>query len=420
MAIKDFLLEANSKNIVTILDIGSSKIVCLIASIDKGQITIIGNGCQSANGFKNGNISDAKLAKSSIISAIDQAEKAANLTIDKVILALNGNKIRSHYLNPSIILKKQKVTSQDIDYLISSGIKELEKNGNEIIHYFSLSYKLDESNGIKNPKGLLGNKLSAKIHYVTVSSILLENLINCLASCQLDVEDCVFAPYSAGLATLNDNDKEFGATIIDFGDGITSYALFSQNNMVHCGFVPIGSKSITNDIAKSFMLDVATAERIKTIHGAASVNYSDNKKMIYYKTDGNFLGHFEAEERSISNAELNEVINARIDEILKLLKEVLSSQYMLFPNTQHNIIFTGGGSMLTGLAQEASKILASKVKLGKLKDIQGLSKEAVNATYAAAIGTLQYIADNNSSSDLSDRTKLSAMDKFINWIKHRF
>lgn len=419
MVLKNFILEtSNSKNIVSVLDIGSSKIICLIARIVGKKIEIIGSGCQSANGFKNGNISDPKLAKASIIAAVDQAEKAANLTIDKVILALNGNKICSNYMNPSITLKRQKITNYDVSSLISNGIKDIEKAGREVIHYFQLRYSVDDNNDVKNPCGLLGNKLSAEIHFVTVPSILLENIINCLASCQLNVEDCIFAPYAAGLTNLTENDKEFGATIIDFGDGITSYALFSQNNMVNCGFIPIGSRSITNDIAKSFMLDLATAERIKTIYGAASVDYADNQKMINYKVEGNILGHFETEERSISNAELNEVINARIDEILNLLKTVLSRQYELFPNTKHNIIFTGGGSMLTGIGQEASKILSSKVRLGKPVAMPELSQEFTSANYATAIGILQYVS--NGISNHTDLTKSSLVDKIMSWVRGKF
>ncbi len=236
----------------------------------------------------------------------------------------------------------------------------------------------------------------------------------------MNVEDCIFAPYSAGLATLNENDKEFGATIIDFGDGITSYALFSQNNMVNCGFMPIGSRSITNDIAKSFMLDLPAAERIKTIYGAASVNYADNQKMISYKTEGNFLGCLEAEDRSISNAELNEVINARVEEILNLVKNILEAQYELFPNTQHNIILTGGGSLLTGITEEASKILASKVRLGRPMMVKGLSQDAINSTYAAAIGALQYLSNNNSNTHSTDLTKISFAAKFMNWFRNSF
>ena len=419
MTLKDFLLE-KSDEIVTILDIGSSKIVCLIASVSGEEFTIIGNGCHSANGFKGGNITDSKQAKASIIAAVDQAEKLAGIVIEKVILTLNGNKIRSHYISPAIVLKKQKVSEIDVDNLISSGIKELEKDGFEVIHYFPLSYNVDGNNDIKNPIGLLGQKLSSNIHYVTVPSILLENIINCLALCQLNVEDCIFAPYSAALATLNGNDKEMGATVIDFGDGITSYAIFSQSNMVNCGFIPIGSKSITNDIAKSFMLDLSTAERIKTIHGAASVNLADNQKMIHCKTDESILGGFEADERSISNAELNEVINARIDEILSMLKKMLEVQYSKFPSSKHNFVLTGGGSMLTGIAEEATKMLSCKVRLGRPNKMPGLSHDSINATYAAAIGALKYLSDRSMDANGSDLTNLSVMDKMFNWIKSSF
>ena len=266
---------------------------------------------------------------------------------------------------------------------------------------------------------MLGNKLSAKIHFVTVPSVMLENIINCLASCQLDVEDCVFAPYAAGLATLSDNDKELGSTIIDFGAGITSYAVFLQNAMIYCGFIPIGGKAITDDIAKSFMLDLSTAERIKTINGAASVSYADAQEMIHYKIDNN-IDHFDHEDRSISNAELNDVINARIEETLTLLKSTLDKQKAICGDAQHSIVLTGGGSLLTGISDEAAKIFKSKVRLGRPINVPGMNPDSVNATYAAAIGVLQYLANRSIFKSSSGLTKISVVRKFIAWFKDNF
>lgn len=405
-------------DIVSILDIGSSKVVCLIADIKAGIINIIGSGCHSANGFKNGTITNSELAKTSIIAAVDQAEKMAGITVDKIILALNGNKIRSHYICPSLDLKKHKVYNRDITALITQGVKDLEKQGCEVIHYFPLEYIVDGNDGIYDPSGLLGNKISAKIHFVTVPSIMLENIINCLASCQLDVEDCIFAPYAAGLATLNNNDKELGATIIDFGAGITSYAVFLQNNMIYCGSVPIGSAAITEDIAKSFMLDSSTAERIKTINGAANVGYADAQKMINCKID-NLEDPFDHEERNISNAELNDVINARIEEILSLLKATFDKRKNFY-DRQLNIVLTGGGSLLSGIIHEASKIFKSKVRLGKPIAVSGLSVESINATYSAAIGVLKYYADKSVARSSSGLAKISLVRKFISWFKDNF
>jgi cell division protein FtsA len=404
---KLFFSPSTDENIVTIVDIGSSKIVCLVAKMIAGEFSIIGSSCQSAYGFKNGNIIDAKAARLSIITAVNRAEKDAGTVVEKVILALNGNKIHSHYITCSIALKTHKVTEHDVEALVEQGIQELEKTDNEVIHYFPLEYNIDGNADVKDPQGLLGKRISAKIHFVTVSSPLLDNIINCLANCQLDVVDCVFSPYASGLATLSTSEKEIGATVIDFGDGITSYALFLQNNMVNCGFIPIGSKAITNDIAKSFMLDSSNAERIKTIYGAASVNYSDNQKMI----------NLDSEDRSISNAELNEVINARVEEILTLVKNILDKQYISYPNAKYNIILTGGGSMLMGISEQASKIFTSKVRIGKTLSIEGLSKESVDATYAAASGVVQYLANNKSSNEF---TNPSSFKKILHWIKNNF
>lgn len=407
--------SSSKTNIVTILDIGSSKIVCLIARINKDKVHVLGRGCHSANGFKNGHITNGKSAESSIISAVDQAEKAAGITIDKVILALNGSRIKSHYLQPSTKLKKHKVNERDIANLISQGLKEFEKQGYEVIHYFPLEYTIDDNDGILDPRGLLGNELSAKIHFVTIPNSIIENIINCLANCQLNVKDCVFAPYAAALSTLNSVDKNSGATLIDLGSGITSYAIFSQNNMVNCGFIPIGGEAITNDIAKSFMLNSSTAERIKTIHGSARI-YANDHKMINCKLDSNS----DNEERNILSAELNHVINARLEEILFILKNMLNQQTHLFPNAQHNIILTGGGSLLSGIAAEVSRLFESKARIGKPVIFPGLEAESSNASYAASIGVLQYALNKTSNELLNNIIKPSFSRRAINWLKDNF
>jgi cell division protein FtsA len=407
-----FSIHKPNKNIISILDIGSSKIICLIAKLNhNNEINIIGHGCHNSNGFKNGNINDSKAAKLSIIAAIDQAEKMAGVTVESVILALNGNKIKSHYMTPIMNLRKNKVHDRDIDNLILQGVKELEKNGYEVIHYFPIEYSIDNNKGISEPSGLLGNVLSAKIHYVTMPSSALENLINCLASCQLDIEDCIFAPYAAGLSSLTENEQEIGTTIIDFGAGITSYAIFSKKNMTHCGFIPIGSKVITDDIAKSFEIDNATAERIKNINGAANVSYADNNAIISYKVGD----HFDHEDKQISNIELNDVINARLEEILNLLKNTLTKHNIGYPN----IVLTGGGSLLTGITDEVNKIFRNKSRLGKPVTFEGLNHNLVNATYAAALGVLQYIS-NNTAEDNHSLNHPSIYTKIFNWLKENF
>lgn len=409
------ILNQSIRKTVAILDIGSSKILCLIASINDGKVQILGSGCHSANGFKNGNISNSKSAKLSIISAVDQAEKAANLNIDKVVLSLNGNKIKSHYLQPSIILKKNKVNKSDINSLVLYGLKDLEKKGFEVIHYFSLEYIVDNNSGINDPTGLLGNKLSARIHFVAIESSLLENIISTLASCQLNVEDCVFAPYAAGLATLNEVEQEIGSTLIDFGAGITSYAIFAQNNMIHGGSIPVGGSAITNDIAKSFMLDSATAERIKTLHGSANI-YTNEHELVNFKTESDA----DHEDRDILKSELNHVINARLVEILSILKNVLEQQSHLASNAKRNIVITGGGSLLAGITAEATRLFHNKAKLGKPIIYEGLESDLISSSYAAAIGVIKYILDKESTNSIVSLTKTNLFNKAIQWLKENF
>ncbi len=415
--LKKIFTKTTDSEIVSILDIGSSKIICLIAKIDKNNnFEIIGSGCCSANGFKNCTISNSRIAQISIISAIEQAEKNVDMIIENVVLVLNGNKISSHYLKNAIRLKKQKITEYDIDKLILHGITKLQKDALEVIHYSPLEYYVDGHSDINDPCGLLGQQLAAKIHYVTIPSLLLANIVTCLAECHINVIDCIFAPHSSGLAVLNKNEQEMGTTIIDFGTGVTSFALFSQSKLLNCGYIPIGGQSLTHDIAKSFMLDLTNAERIKTIHGSANITYADTYKMI--KTNDNSLtGLLDTEIRNISNAELNEVINARVSEIFHLLKTVLGKQYKLFPNAKNDVILTGGGSALTGIAHEASKILETKTRIKKPNILSGLKADIPISSYSSAIGALQYFLNNASKHKVNN---ISPWQKLTGWLKHHF
>ncbi len=417
MAIKELLIE-KSDRLLTVLEIGSSKIICIIASVSNAGIKVVGHGCHSANGFKNGNISDTKLAKESIISAIEQAELEANFTVESVILIINGNKVRSHYLTPSLNLSKRKITSAAVEDLVFSGIRDLEKKGNQVIHFCSLGYNVDGNNMVRNPVGLIGSKVIANIHYVTASSIMLENIINCLASCQLDIEDCVFAPFASSYMVLNNNDKEIGSTVIDIGGQITSYALFTQGNVVACGYIPIGGDAITNDISKSFMMDILTAERIKTIHGAAKSSYADKNKMISYKNEGNVLGGFEVEERTLSNIELNNVIHARLEEIFTYLKRILADHYQQFPNARHNVIITGGTTSLNGIGEETSRILETKVRVGKFNLFEGLPNDITKSSYAAIAGALKMISQNESELEVNQNEWF--LKGLIAWFRRHF
>lgn len=410
--LKTLAKPINNQEIYTVLDIGSSKIVCLIAQRQNNIVKVLGSGCHSANGFKNGNISDTSLAKESIIAAVDQAEKEAGINIEQVILALNGNKISSHHLITKTEIKNQKVTQNDIEKLINKGLKEVESHDLEVIHYFPKEFIIDKTTGIRDPRGLIANSLAGKFHFVTAPSQLIENIINCLASCQLDVIDCVFSPYAAGLSTLSKADKELGATIIDFGAGITSYAIFGNNQLFHCGFIPIGSFAITNDISKTFLIDLETAERIKSVHGAASINYTDNQKLINYKCA-------DFEEKTILNAELNEIISARVDEIFSILKKLLDKYYAHFPTAAHNIVLTGGGSMLIDITKQVSRTFSSAVRLGKPTEIEGLSKEKMISSYSAALGVLEYIITSDEWNPTEQHSQ-NIFSRIFRWIKNNY
>jgi cell division protein FtsA len=406
-------------NSIAVLDIGTSKVVCFIAKYTTdGAMAITGIGHQLSQGIKSGVITDIKLAEQSIRSAVGAAEHMAGITIEKLIVNISGNKQKSHVIKAELNIKGQQINHKDISRLIVQACEGYRQQNQEIVHCIPIDYSIDGTGGIKNPLGMYGNSLSSNMHAITTSSSNVVNLTNCLALCHLNVEGYVSSAYASGIACLSDEDRELGATVIDFGSGDTSLAIFKGGNLVHTDTIPVGGMHITNDLAIGLSTNLETAERVKALHGNVFKTSKDDHEIIdipQIGTDGI------SEMANVQKSAIINIIKPRADEILDLLEKRLDNFGL--HNIGGHIIITGGGSQLSGLSNMVNQRFKRQVRIGLPKHIEGMAESTKGPAFSTCAGMLLLARDQRVNKHLN-LNKNAANDNFITkaigWFKENF
>jgi cell division protein FtsA len=388
----------SKNNIITVLDIGTTKIVCLIAiGNNNNDIRIIGASTQLANGFKAGVVTNLKQAEYSVASAIESAEKMANEQVSKVVVSLCSGQINSSINSSTVHISNHPINDRDIGKVISQALEQYNKSNEDIIHYFPLEYSIDNQNGIKDPSQMFGNNLTCKIHLISAPSGTILNLANCLARCQLDTEDFIVAPYASAVACLTADETELGALIIDLGGTTSSFAIYSDNNFIYTDSVPIGGFHITSDIAQCFSINLSQAERIKILHGNVISTSFDEHKIIEIPASNDEWS--EQEISSLKVKDLSSVIKPRTEEIFEMIKHKLD-QASFKRNIPKRIILTGGACQLHGLKELASYVLGGQVRIASPKNLIGLPEQYRGPAFSTAIGMLNIINENLVKTDI--------------------
>lgn len=406
-------------SIVSVLDIGSTKVVCLIASINShNQHQIIGIGYNVASGIKAGRITDVKSAEYSIAQAISSAEKMAGETIKSLYVNISSNNLISHHASSDLMVTGHEISDKDLNRLLFQALDKYNDQELETIHSFAYDYILDGNRGIENPLGMFGNKLSADFHIVLSPSMHLMNLTNCLAKCQLEVENFISSAFASGIACLTAEELELGVTLIEFGGSCTSISIFNKGHMLYTDAVPIGGINITNDIASIFSTDFANAERIKTLYGTTVMTSADFDEPIEIPVPS----HSEdIEVSTINKSELVEVIRARIDEILDIIRKKLeiSNTHRFSGN---KIVITGGGSQLSGIKEIVSHQFSKSVRVGYPKTLNGLADSTTGIAFSTPIGLLLHAVEQETKSYFHHpaANDSSPFSSVMQWLKENF
>jgi cell division protein FtsA len=376
--------------LVAALDIGSSKIACIIARLRphapqqvltrrSHAIEVIGFGHTGARGR-------SRAMMQAIRQAVDAAERMAGVEIEAVVLPIAAGRLGSELFAAEIELAGSAVSAGDIARLLAAGSRRSLREGRAVLHSMPVGYAIDGGNGIRDPRGMLGARFGVDMHVATTDIAAARNLMLAVERCHLSVEAMVAAPYVAGLAVIADDEADLGAAVVDLGAGTTTMSVFVGGAFVHAEGFALGGQHVTMDVARGLNTGIADAERIKTLYGSVLVGASDDRDMITvppFNEDDREPAHH------VSRASLVRFIKPRVEEILEMVRDRLAaSSFAAEPRGR--IILTGGASQLTGLPELAASILGRPVRIGRPLGIAGLPEAAKGPAFAAAAGLLVY------------------------------
>jgi cell division protein FtsA len=372
------------------LDIGTSKVVAIVAEIGiDGEVEIVGIGSHPSRGLKKGVVVNIESTVQSIQRAVEEAELMAGCQIHSVYAGIAGNHIRSLNSHGIVAIKDREVFQPDIDRVIDAAQAVAIPADQKILHILPQEYVIDEQEGVKEPLGMSGVRLEAKVHLVTCAVNAAQNIEKCIRKCGLHVEDIILEQLASGYAVLTEDEKDLGVCLVDIGGGTTDIAVFTDGAIRHTAVIPIAGDQVNNDIAMALRTPTPHAEEIKIKYACALASLAGENETIKVPSVG------ERPERDLSRQALAEVVEPRYDELFTFIQaELRRSGYEdLIPA---GIVLTGGTSKMEGAVELAEEIFHMPVRLGKPKDISGLADIVRNPIYSTAVGLLQYGAKQQS------------------------
>jgi len=374
-----------SGSIVAALDVGTTKVCCLIGRVgDAGAVRVIGVGHQASLGVRAGVIVDIEAAAGAIASAVHAAEEMSGETVNDVVVNLSGGQLGSRMVSVEVDVLDQEVSETDLQRALAQSRAHMRLGDGELLHAVPLGYTLDGSDGIRDPRGMFGERLGVRLHLVTASPIPVRNLTTCLARTHLDAEAVVASPYAAGLACLVDDELDLGVTVIDMGGGTTTVAVFLDNHLVFTDSIPVGGGHVTSDIARGLNTPLAHAERMKSLYGSAISSSVDEHELIDVPQVGEDAG---AEINQVPRSLLVGIIQPRLEETFELVRSRLE-QSGYAKSAGRRVVLTGGGSQLPGVRELGQLLLDKQVRLGRPVRVDGLNETSGGPAFTTAAGLL--------------------------------
>lgn len=390
-------LSKSRTTILSVVDVGSTKICCIIAKLrPRGEqsvlpgrshaIEVVGFGYQKSGGIKSGVIVDMVEAEKSIRLAVDQAEQSAGLTVDSLIVTVSAGRLASDALSSSITLGGAEVLASDIKEVLTAGHAHVTQSGRATLHAMPIGYSLDEETGIHDPEGMVGDELGVDMHVVSADTAPLRNLEGCLNRSHLSVDAMVAAPYASGLAALIHDEMEMGCACIDMGGGTTTTSIFLNGHLMFADSVAVGGNHATMDLARILSTPVAEAERIKVLHGSALLTHAGDGELVGVPAigeDANMIPH------QVTHSHISKIIRPRIEETFEMVRDRINRSG--FAGTiGKRVVLTGGSSQLPGVGEVASRILGANARIGRPLGISGMPKTAKGPAFSATVGMLIY------------------------------
>ena len=396
--------SALQRGALAILDLGSTKIGCLILRFDgldpslasdqvgslagQSSFQVVGSAITRSRGIEFGEISSMQEAERAIRTVLQSAQKMANLRVDHLIACFSGGGPRSYGLNGVVKIENQIVRDEDIARVLSSCDLPDIGDGREILHAQPVNFALDHRSGLVDPRGQIGNNLEVDLHMLTVRAKTIRDLAHCVKRCDLELAGVASAAYVSGRSTLVEDEQELGAVCIDFGGGSTSYSIFLKKHMIFAGSIMLGGNHVTRDISLGLQVPMVVAEKIKTKNGGLIATGIDDRDLIEI---GGETGDWEHDRRTVTRSELIGIMRPRIEEILEDVRTLLEIAGFYELKSQ-KFVLSGGTSQTPGLDTLASRILGQQVRIGRPIRIHRLPQAYSGSSCSALVGLALFAA----------------------------
>ncbi|MBX3594298.1 cell division protein FtsA [Sphingomonas sp.] len=377
------------EGLITALDIGSSKVSALIAQKgDGGELVVLGTGQRESRGVQRGYIADMAATEVAVREAVEQAERIAGTNIENVWVSFSAGGLVSDIVRLEVDLGGHRVEQADIDDLLRAGRDSLNPGGRMVLHAQPTRYTLDGLAGVKQPRGLHAERLGVDIHVVSTEGAPVRNLDLCVRSAHLEVKSIIAAPVATGLACLSEEERELGVALVEIGAGVTNVSVFKDGVLTGLASIPSGSADITDDIASAFGTRRNQAERMKCFYGSANMTPRDNHDMIDVAPVASDEG---AEGGRITRAQLIAVIRQRLDRLMVEIGRELEKLNFGDP-VGRQIVLTGGGAELKGIADYAQQALGRPVRVGRPRGLSALPEAHAGPAFATLAGLATFAA----------------------------
>ncbi len=390
------MAKPKTSEIIVGLDIGTTKIACIAGEVTEDGVDIIGIGTAPSKGLRRGYVVNIDATVASIQQAVDEAENMAGCEITTVYAAISGAHVRGLNSNGIVAVKDKEVREADIARVIEQARAVNIPMDREVLHVLPQQYVVDDCDGIRDPLGMAGVRLEAKVHIVTTLCASAQNVIKCANRCNLQVTDIVLESLASSQAVLEDDEKELGVAVIDIGGGTCDLMVYADGAIVHTSVLPLGGGHITNDIATVLRTPLDQAEKLKRKYGAAARGFViDGERMEVQSSGGR-------PPRMLPRRELVEVIEPRVEEIFEhVKKELLRSGY--FDSLAAGLVLTGGATSMEGISEVAERVLGLPTRRGAPTRIGGLVDVVRSPSYATGVGLVMFGANQGKMVQLPSR-----------------
>ena len=382
--------------VIGAVNIGSFRISAMIAGISEtGEMIVLGSGHRAAQGIKRGYVTDMQAATYAVRDAVERAEKMANTSVTSVWIGCSGAGLASQIAQVEVDIGGRRIEADDIEHLLVAGRDVIQPDGRMVLHAQPAHYTLDGANGVSDPKGLHAERLGVDIHVMLADGAPVRNITDAVQNAHLEVEAVVGSPIAAGFACLSAEERELGVALVEFGGEVTNVAVYANGMLLGLTAIPMGSGDITDALASAFGIRRFQAERLKCVHGSAIASPTDHREMIPVNAPGEEgsgpIARHGDDKNRIPRAELISVITTQLALLTEEVGRALKAMGFVGQRGQQ-VVLTGGGAELAGLADYAQSALGKPVRIGRPPQLKGLPDPHATPGFSTLAGLVLYAA----------------------------